>query len=65
MRFLFQCHSFDILKTNIVNVFTNSKYFFTFFSFQLMNNNVKEEVIPLTLQHERREEREPQNPHYY
>ncbi len=30
-----------------------------------MNNNVIEEVIPLTLQQERREEREPQNPHHY
>jgi hypothetical protein len=30
-----------------------------------MNNNVIEEVIPLTLQQEKREERKPQNPHHY
>ena len=30
-----------------------------------MNNNEREEVIPLTLQQEKREERELQDPYHY
>jgi hypothetical protein len=56
--YLLRRPSFDILKTNIVLLITKRKLFFTFFSFLPMNNNLLEEVIPLILQFERREERE-------